>query len=113
MLDDFNVSAGQIVTAVSADPAFAAQLMKTANSAAYAGKPKVNTVAAAVTRLGYKMLRNLIVSITIKRLASFEKPFLKQHLQRTGNIVAKSRQLAMFWQKARNTLIRTRPCWRA
>jgi HD-like signal output (HDOD) protein len=54
--------------------------MKTANSAAYAGKPKVNTVAAAVTRLGYKMLRNLIVSITIKRLASFEKPFLKQHL---------------------------------
>jgi HD-like signal output (HDOD) protein len=80
MLDDFNVSAGQIVTAVSADPAFAAQLIKTANSAAYSGKPKINTVSAAVTRLGYKMLRNLIVSITINRLASFEKPFLKQHL---------------------------------
>lgn len=80
MLDDFNVSAGQIVTAVSADPAFAAQLIKTANSAAYSGKPKANTVAAAVTRLGYKMLRNLIVSITINRLSNFEKPFLKQHL---------------------------------
>jgi HD-like signal output (HDOD) protein len=80
MLDDFNVSAGQIVTAVSADPAFAAQLIKTANSAAYSSKPKVNTVAAAVTRLGYKMLRNLIISITMNRLSNFEKPFLKKHL---------------------------------
>lgn len=80
MLDDFNVSAGQIVTAISADPAFVAQLIRTANSAAYSGKPKVTNVSAAVTRLGYKMLRNLIVSITMARLSVINQPFLKKHL---------------------------------
>jgi HD-like signal output (HDOD) protein len=80
MLDDFNVSAGQIVTAVSADPAFVAQLIKTANSAAYAGKPKVDNVNAAVTRLGYKMLRNLIVAASMSKLSIIEKPALKKHL---------------------------------
>lgn len=80
MLDDINVSAGQIVTAVSSDPAFVAQLIKTANSAAYTGKPKVDNVNAAVTRLGYKMLRNLIVSASMAKLAIIEKPALKKYL---------------------------------
>lgn len=80
MLDDINVSAGQIVSAVSSDPAFVAQLIKTANSAAYTGKPKVDNVNAAVTRLGYKMLRNLIVAVSMAKLAIVEKPALKKHL---------------------------------
>jgi HD-like signal output (HDOD) protein len=88
MLDDFNVSAAQIVSAVSADPGFVAQLIKTANSAAYSGKPKITTVSAAVTRLGYKMLRNLIVSITMNRIAVIKQPFLKQ-------------QLSAFWEHSR------------
>ena len=80
MLDDINISAGQIVTAVSGDPAFVAQLIKTANSALYAGKPKVNNINAAVTRLGYKMLRNLIISISMARLSIIGKPALKKYL---------------------------------
>ncbi|MBI4809674.1 MAG: HDOD domain-containing protein [Nitrosomonadales bacterium] len=88
MLDDINVSAGQIVTAVSSDPAFVAQLIKTANSAAYAGKPKVDNVNAAVMRLGYKMLRNLIVSVSMAKLSIIEKPALK-------------RLLAEFWDHSR------------
>jgi HD-like signal output (HDOD) protein len=80
MLDDINVSAGQIVSAVSGDPAFVAQLIKTANSAAFAGKPKVDNVNAAVTRVGYKMLRNLIVAVAMTKLSIIEKPALKKHL---------------------------------
>jgi HD-like signal output (HDOD) protein len=80
MLDDINVSAKQIVTAVSSDPAFVAQLIRTANSALYTGKPKVENINAAVTRLGYKMLRNLIVSVSMARLSIIEKPALKKHL---------------------------------
>jgi HD-like signal output (HDOD) protein len=80
MLDDINVSASQIVTAVSGDPAFVAQLIKIANSAVYAGKPKVDNVNAAVTRLGYKMLRNLIISVSMAKLSIIEKPALKKHL---------------------------------
>ena len=80
MLDDINVSAGQIVTTVSSDPAFVAQLIRTANSALYTGKPKVDNINAAVARLGYKMLRNLIISVSMNRLSIIDKPALKKHL---------------------------------
>jgi HD-like signal output (HDOD) protein len=80
MLDDINVSVGQIVTAISGDPAFVAQLIRTANSALYTGKPKVGNINAAVARLGYKMLRNLIVSVSMSRLSVIEKPALKKYL---------------------------------
>jgi len=80
MLDDFNVTAAQIVVAVSSDPAFVAQLLKTANSALYAGKPKVDNINGAVSRLGYKMLRNLIVSASMSKLLMIDKPVLKKHL---------------------------------
>jgi len=80
MLDDINISAGQIVTAVSGDPAFVAQLIRTANSALYTGKPKVDNINAAVARLGYKMLRNLIVSVSMSRLTIIGKPALKKYL---------------------------------
>lgn len=88
MLDDINVSAAQIVSAVSGDPAFVAQLIKTANSAAYAGKPKVDNVNAAVSRIGYKVLRNLIISATMNRIATIERPTMKRYL-------------AEFWEHSR------------
>jgi HD-like signal output (HDOD) protein len=98
MLDDINVSAAQIVSALSGDPAFVAQLIKTANSAAYAGKPRVDSVKAAVTRLGYKMLRNLIVSTTMARLGTLENPALKKHLlafwEHSRDVAATSHVLA-------------------
>lgn len=88
MLDDINVSAAQIVAALTRDPAFVAQLIRTANSALYAGKPKVDNVNAAVSRLGYKMLRNLVVSAALAQLAMPKKPQLR-------------RLLDEFWQHSR------------
>jgi len=89
MLDDFNVSAGQIVSAVSRDPAFVAQLIRMANSATYAGKPRVDNVNSAVSRLGYKMLRNLIVAVSMAELSVLKKPNLRRHLDE-------------FWQHSRD-----------
>ncbi len=88
MLDDINVSAAQIVAALARDPAFVAQLIRTANSALYAGKPKVDNVNAAVSRLGYKMLRNLVVSAALAQLAMPKQPQLR-------------RLLDEFWQHSR------------
>lgn len=88
MLDDFNVSAWQIVSAVSSDPAFAAQLIRMANSAAYAGKPKVDNVNSAVSRMGYKMLRNLIIAVSMSELSVLRKPILRRYLDE-------------FWQHSR------------
>jgi HD-like signal output (HDOD) protein len=80
MLDDIKFSAGKIPSTVSSDPAFVAQLLQTANSALYSGKPKVDNINGAVTRIGYKMLRNLIISISMDKLSINEKPVLKKHL---------------------------------
>lgn len=93
MLDDFNVSAGQIVTAVSSDPAFVAQLLRMANSAAYTGKPKVENVNAAVSRIGYKMLRNLIIATSISQLTVFKNRDLMRHLD---EFWAHSREVAVI-----------------
>lgn len=85
MLDDINASAGQIVAAVGGDPAFAAQIIRVANSALYSGKPRVENVSAAISRVGFKMLRNLIISASMIKLGQFELPAIKK-------------QLAAFWE---------------
>jgi HD-like signal output (HDOD) protein len=86
MLDDINVSAGQIISVVTSDPVFTAQLIKIANSAAYSDKPKVDNVTAAVSRLGFKMLRNLIISTTVSKLSVVNKPLIIK------------KRLAAFWE---------------
>jgi HD-like signal output (HDOD) protein len=80
MLDSIKVSAGKITPAVSTDPEFVAQLLKAANSALYSRKPKVDNLNAAVDRVGYDMLRNLVISITMDKLSIVEEPALKKHL---------------------------------
>lgn len=89
MLDDMNVSVGQIVSAISGDPAFVAQLIRMANSAIYAGKPRVDNVNAAVSRVGYKMLRNLIVAVAMAEVSVLKRPDLRRYL-------------AEFWQHSRD-----------
>ncbi|MGA7594677.1 MAG: HDOD domain-containing protein [Gallionella sp.] len=88
MLNDINIPASQIIAVVNRDPAFTAQLIKIANSAAYGGKPKVENITSAVARLGFKMLHNLIISTTMSRLSVVRKPLLKK-------------RLALFWEHSR------------
>lgn len=80
MLDDFNVSAMQIVTAVSSDPVLAAQIIKSANSAIYSGKPKVDKVMPAVSRIGYKSLRNIVITVTMNKLSAANHPVTKRYI---------------------------------
>ncbi len=88
MLDDINIAASQIIAVVNRDPAFTAQLIKIANSATYSSKPKVDNLTAAVSRLGFKMLHNLIISTAMSRLSVVTKPFLQK-------------RLAAFWEHSR------------
>jgi len=80
MLDDFNVSAMQIVAAVSSDPVLAAQIIKSANSALYSGKPKVDKVMPAVSRIGYKGLRNIVITVTMNKLSAATHPSAKRYI---------------------------------
>ncbi len=91
MLDDFNVSAHQIVIAVSSDPVLASQIIKTANSAAYGSKTKVESVMPAVSRIGYRLLRNIVITVTMNKLSNATHPVVKKHI---AGFWAHSREVA-------------------
>jgi HD-like signal output (HDOD) protein len=80
MLDNIRVSAGKIAPAVSTDPEFVSQLLKTANSALFSRKPKADNLNIAVDRIGYEKLRNLVISFSLGKLSVIEKPALKKYL---------------------------------
>jgi HD-like signal output (HDOD) protein len=80
MLDNIKVTHGKIAPAISIDPTFVGQLLKTANGALYARKPQVYSINASVARIGYEKLRNLIISISMDELSIIEKPALKKYL---------------------------------
>lgn len=68
LIDDPNVSAEQIVVLLTGDPLISAQLIKSANSVLFIGKQPVENVRSAITRLGYRQLRNLVMFITMNKM---------------------------------------------
>lgn len=81
MIDDINYSATQVVAVISGDPAIAAQVVKGANGGIFADWPKVDSVRAAVSRLGYKALRKLVTGIIdITDRGQAHHPVIKQNL---------------------------------
>ena len=80
LIDDPNVSADQLVNLLSADPVISAHIIKAANSAA-AGGLRVDTLRAAIARLGYRMLRNLVMSVTVGNLFKANSPIIDRHLK--------------------------------
>lgn len=91
LLDDPNISADQVVSALSSDPILAAQIIKSANSAVFADKPQVNNVRDAATRLGYRQLHSLVIAITVQRLFDSNNPVT---LKRMKHIWEHSRKVA-------------------
>ena len=81
LIDDPNVSADQLVNLLSADPVISAHIIKAANSAA-AGGLRVDTLRAAIARLGYRMLRNLVMSVAVGNIFKASSPIIDRHLKR-------------------------------
>jgi HD-like signal output (HDOD) protein len=88
MLNDINVSTQKIAVVVATDPVLASQIVKTANSALYLGKPRADTVTAAVTRIGFQMLKNIIVTFTMNKISNSTHPVVKKYI-------------AEFWEHSR------------
>lgn len=81
LIDDPNVSADQIVSVLSSDPFVAAQIIKSANSAAFAGKPHIDSVREAAARLGYRQLRNLVLTITMNKMFNSSNPIFNKRMK--------------------------------
>ncbi|MEI7843293.1 MAG: HDOD domain-containing protein [Gallionellaceae bacterium] len=83
LIDDPNVSVDQIVAVLNSDPFISAQIIKSANSAAYMGKPKIDNVLDAAIRLGYRQLRNLVITITMNNMLYSKNPVINRQMQET------------------------------
>ena len=63
-----NVTAHQIADMVATDAALSARLLQVANSPLYRGRVPIESIQMAVTRLGYKLVRSLVVSLAMKQI---------------------------------------------
>jgi len=63
-----NTDANKIATIVAKDAALSARLLQVANSPLYRGRTESESIQQAVTRLGLKMVRSLVVSLAMKQI---------------------------------------------
>lgn len=81
LIDDPNVSADKIVNLLSTDPAISAYIIKAANSAALSAATPVSNLRNAISRLGYRMLRSIVLNVTMNKLFQAHSPLVNQHLK--------------------------------
>ncbi|AKH19319.1 HDOD domain-containing protein [Sedimenticola thiotaurini] len=63
-----NVSAQEIADMVVTDAALSARLLQVANSPLYRGRVPIESIQMAVTRLGYKLVRSLVVTLAMQQM---------------------------------------------
>ena len=76
------VSIDHIARLVSTDPAISMNIMKVANSALLSNGHSVGNLRDAIFRLGYRMLRSLVMNITITKLFQASSPLINQQLRK-------------------------------
>ncbi len=81
-----------IVRAIESDPVLSSEIIKTSNSAMFSGAEPVETIAAAVVRIGLRNLRSLMFSLSMrsavlrdKRLSTYAEDVWR-HAFSTGTI---------------------------
>lgn len=67
-IEQENVTARDIADIVATDAALAARLLQIANSPLYRGRVVIENIQMAVTRLGNKLVRSLVVSLIMKQI---------------------------------------------
>ena len=82
LIDDPNVSADQLIRLLSADPVISMHIIKAANSAALSNGQSVDNLRGAISRLGYRMLRSIVMNITMTQLFQARNPLVNQQLKK-------------------------------
>lgn len=68
VVDDENASANQIAEIIAQDAALSARLLQVANSPLYRGRQEIDRLSMVVSRLGNKLVRNLVTSQVMKQM---------------------------------------------
>lgn len=80
---DDNVTAAKLALEIGRDPAIAVRLLRVANSSAFGGGRRVDSLQQAVTRLGIGLVRSLVSGLALEQLFFSRAPLLKERLRRT------------------------------
>lgn len=91
LIGDPNVSVDKIASLLSSDPAISIHIIRTANSAALSNGIRVGNLRDAISRLGYRMLRSMVMNITMTKLFLARSPFVNQQLK---ELLEHSREVA-------------------
>lgn len=79
---DPDVNTENLVRMIEADPALVARLIQVANSPIHSGTGLVQSIRAAVIRLGLKTTRDLVICLSVKQLFKAKSPLLKTRMQK-------------------------------
>jgi HD-like signal output (HDOD) protein len=74
-------STAQIARLIGTDAALSARLIQVANSPLYRGRTPIDNVQTAVTRLGNKMVRDLVTALLMKQLFQSRSPLLRKRME--------------------------------
>ncbi|MFW2374017.1 MAG: HDOD domain-containing protein [Gammaproteobacteria bacterium] len=90
-----------IVHVLSEDPALAVRLMHIANSSMYRSRSQADDLKQAVTRLGLKLVKNLVISLAMKQLYQSSSTMINDLLKEAW--LASTKTAAMSQILARTT----------
>jgi len=97
-LEQENATAVTIAEIVSTDAALSARLLQVANSPLYRGRVPIESIQMAITRLGNKLVKSLVVSLAMKQIFQATNDATDKRLRRiwenSVSIAAISRVLA-------------------
>jgi len=81
VVDDENASANQIADIIAQDAALSARLLQVANSPLYRGRQEIDRLSMVISRLGNKLVRNLVTSQVMKQMFQATNEMVDQRLR--------------------------------
>lgn len=81
LLADHDVEIDDVIATINKDQALSIQILRMANSSAYAGRYKSETIKDSVNRLGVKQITNLAMAASQAALHSSHIPLVNEMLQ--------------------------------
>jgi HD-like signal output (HDOD) protein len=68
VVNNDNASDTEIAETISSDPALSARLLQIANSPLYRARQKIESLRGAITRLGHRTVRNVVMNLAMKQV---------------------------------------------
>jgi HD-like signal output (HDOD) protein len=75
-----DAGAGEIAKIIQNDPVVAARLMQAANSPLFGGQRPVDSLSAAIVRLGIKNTREVVTAVTMREVFKTRNPLLNKRM---------------------------------